>query len=242
MNYPEALVSGELISRYKRFLADVRLEDGQVVTAHCPNTGRMTGCNAPGSPVRLLPSHNPKRKLPWTLEQVCTDGVWIGVNPVRSNALVAEAIEHGIFPSLVGYSSLRRERPYGTNSRIDILLEAHPGSPEQVCFVEVKSTTLRRGSAGRFPDAVTERGRKHLDELAEQAERGQRAVIVWCVQRADCAYFEPADDIDPAYGRTLRSVLDRGVEGIACEVAPSETRLEITRVLPVRLPVCDGSA
>ena len=238
MLFPHPLVEGRLLRRYQRFLADVRLGDGQVVTAHCPNTGSMLGCKTPESRVWLSPADNPKRKLAWTWEIVEADGVLVGLHTGRSNGLVAEAITAQVVPELAGYASLRGEVPYGGDngkggfrSRIDLLLE-DPARPP--CYVEVKNVTAAvEGGEGFFPDAVTARGAKHLREMMEEVARGHRAVMFFCVQRGDVARVRPADHIDPEYGRTLRQALASGVEALAWGAEVSPTGIRLVRPLPV---------
>jgi sugar fermentation stimulation protein A len=192
------LLSGRLIKRYKRFLADIELEDGSVVTAHCPNSGSMKGCDHPGAPVRLSVSNNPDRKLPYTWELVMINDYWVGLNTMLPNRLTEEGILDGTISELQGYDRLRREVPYGSErSRIDLLLERADGR----CFVEVKNVTMVEGELALFPDAVTERGQKHLRELMEVVANGDRGVIVFTVQRGDGLAVAPADLIDPAYGK-----------------------------------------
>lgn len=226
------LIPGRLIKRYKRFLADIELADGSLVTAHCPNSGSMLGCNLPGSPVMLSVSPNPNRKLAHTWELVQVDGYWVGLNTMLPNRLAEEAILDGTIAELQGYPRLRREVPYGSErSRIDILLEGDQGR----CFVEVKNVTLVKHGRALFPDAVTERGQKHLRELMEVVRNGERGVILFTVQRGDGVAVAPADAIDPAYGRLLRQAVTQGVEALAYRalVAPHEIRL--TQSLPVEL-------
>ncbi len=226
------LIPGRLIKRYKRFLADIELADGSLVTAHCPNSGSMLGCNLPGSPVMLSVSPNPNRKLAHTWELVQVDGFWVGLNTMLPNRLAEEAILDGTIAELQGYPRLRREVSYGSErSRIDILLEGDQGR----CFVEVKNVTLVEHGRALFPDAVTERGQKHLRELMEVVRNGERGVILFTVQRGDGVAVAPADAIDPAYGRLLRQAVAQGVEALAYRalVAPHEIRL--TQSLPVEL-------
>ena len=213
MEFEQPLQAGRLIRRYKRFLADVELADGSVVTAHCPNSGSMATCKEPGQAVYIQPADSPKRKLKYTWELYHSGASWVGVNTHRANAVVAEAIAAGDVPELAGYAGLRREVKYGKNSRIDVLLE----DPERgACHVEVKNATLLAPDGRvRFPDAVTERGRKHLDELADVVADGGRAVMLFLVNRADGDGFGPADHIDPAYGERLRAVAAAGVEVLA---------------------------
>ena len=212
MDITKPLVRGTLIRRYKRFLADVELQDGTQLTAHCPNPGRMIGCSTPGSPVVLRDSQNPKRKLLYTLQTIQEQGTWINVDTSLPNACTEEAIAKELVPDLRGYESMRREVRYGEASRIDILLE----DPKRGrCYVEVKSATMARGDVALFPDAVTSRGFKHLEELIHVVEAGDRGVIFFFISRGDVTSFEPADDIDPAYGKKLREAVQRGVEAMA---------------------------
>lgn len=227
MRLPSPLVEGRLIRRYKRFLADVALAGGAVVTAHCPNTGSMLGCAEPGFRVWLSRSENPKRKYPltWELVEVAA-GVLVGINTGRSNALVREAVENGTISELSGYPSIRNEVRFGSeNSRADLLLS---GGDRRRCFVEVKNVTAAvSGGIALFPDAVTARGTKHLRELAGVVADGGRAVLCFSVQRQDAGEVRPADDIDPLYGRTLRKALAAGVEAVAyrAEVSTAAIRL-----------------
>lgn len=222
MRFLTDLHKGRLLKRYKRFLADVELADGSIVTAHCPNTGSMESCFYENAAVWLSPSDNPSRKLAWTWEFTETPGGLIGINTARPNVVIAGAIAENKIPGLTGYSSLRREVKYGKNSRIDLLLESK-GQPS--CYVEIKNTTLRRGDAILFPDAVTERGRKHLEELSQIVKTGQRAVMLFFVNRPDGLYFAPADDIDPEYGKALRSAANAGVEILAVRALSTTTAI-----------------
>ncbi|MCB1917386.1 MAG: DNA/RNA nuclease SfsA [Rhodocyclaceae bacterium] len=235
MRFDEPLLEGRLLRRYQRFLADVDTADG-VVTAHCPNTGSMRGCAEPGMRVWLSRARNPGRKLAWTWELVeVAPGVPVGVHTGRANRLVREAIAAGLVGELDGYDSLRGEVRYGAKSRIDLLLEAAGRPP---CFVEVKNVTAAvDGSIGYFPDAVTERGRRHLEEMSAEVATGRRAVLVFCVQRADVDEVRPADHIDPAYGRQLRAALACGVEVLALGADVSPREITLVRRLAVGLPV-----
>jgi len=218
MILPSPLLSGRLVRRYKRFFADVILDDGREVTAHCPNTGTMHGVAEPDSEVWLSVSDNPKRKLPYTWELVRADGTLVGINPLNANRVVAAALEAGTVPGLDQYGTVRREVKYGEGSRIDFLL-SEPDLPD--CYVEVKNVHLvRQEGLAEFPDAVTSRGAKHLAELARMKAAGNRALMLFLVQRADCDRFEAATDIDPAYGAALQSAQDEGVEVLclACQV------------------------
>jgi sugar fermentation stimulation protein A len=236
MLFPQPLIEGRLLKRYKRFLADVELLDGSVITAHTANTGAMTGCCEPGSRVWLSRSDNPKRKYPLTWEIIeVAPGVSCGINTMLSNKLVREAIESGFITELSGYQSIRAEVRYGNeNSRIDLLLESESIKKTPPCYVEVKNVTLVNDGVGLFPDAVSARGTKHLRELMAMVEQGARAVIFYCVQRNDCREVRPADAIDELYGKTLRQALAAGVEALAYgfQVSPEEVK-------PVlQLPVC----
>lgn len=235
------LVAGRLLSRYKRFFADVRLDDGRQVTAHCMNTGTMLGCLGPDSRVWLTPHDDPKRKLQWTWRLASDGDALVGVDTQLPNALVEAVARAHAVAELAGYASVRREVRYGERSRVDLLLEEHPTDPRR-CYVEVKNVTLARGRTALFPDAVTARGLTHLGELAKVVEAGERAVMVYLVQRGDTDRFAPAEDIDPAYAAGLRDAVARGVEVVAlgCEVTPSAVTVD--RVLPVHLASPSGGA
>jgi sugar fermentation stimulation protein A len=225
MLFPRPLVRGTLLRRYKRFLADIRLADGSEIVAHCANPGSMLGLNEPGAEVWLLASADAKRKLAWSWELIRVGEHFVGINTGLPNRLAVEAIAGGRIPELAGYPSLRREIGYGDASRIDLLLEA-PGRP--ICYVEVKSVTLRRRRLAEFPDSVTARGAKHLAELAAMARAGHRAVMLYVTQREDCAGFAVASDIDPAYARALAAARAAGVEALCyyCRVSPDGIEIE----------------
>ena len=231
MRFSEPLLRGRLVRRYKRFLSDVELADGEVVVAHCPNPGSMMGLAEPGMEVWLSPVQNPARKLRYSWELVATAGALVGINTGHPNGIVAAAIQADRVPELTGYGAQRREVRYGRNSRIDVLLEEGGRPP---CYVEVKNVTLKRGpEAAEFPDSVTARGTKHLMELAEMVEQGSRAVMFYLAQRADCSRLEIAADIDPVYASTLKEALGRGVEVLCygCNVSPEA--IELDRRLPI---------
>lgn len=222
MRFPNPLVRGTLIRRYKRFLSDIELEGGEQVTAHVANPGSMIGLTEPGSEVWLSPNTNPKAKLAWRWELIRIGGFLVGVNTAHPNRLVEEALTSDRIAELAGYGSCRREVRYGQNSRIDLLLEEESRPP---CYVEIKNVNLKRGLPGRetaaeFPDAVTKRGAKHLVELGDMATAGSRAVMLYLVQRGDCDHFRLAEDIDPAYAAGLAEARKRGVETLcyACDV------------------------
>jgi sugar fermentation stimulation protein A len=224
MKFAQPLVSGRLIKRYKRFLTDVILDTGEEVTAHCTSTGAMLGLLNEGARVWLSPASNPDRKLKYTWEMVESDGVKVGVNTAHPNSLVAEAIASNIIPELTGYTTIRREVKYGQNSRIDLLLEK---GPQPSCYVEVKNVHLRRNGLAEFPDAVTERGAKHLREMLEIVKQGGRAAMVYVVQRDDCEFFDLAHDIDPLYAQTAATAFAEGVEAYvyACDMQEEGIKL-----------------
>ncbi len=234
MDFPTPLTQGLLLRRYKRFLADVELPGGEVVVAHCPNTGSMKSCLEEGAPVWLSRSTNPKRKLAWTWEVAVVGGVPILVNTARPNAVVREAVASGRVPSVVGYGSLRSEVRYGTqNSRIDLFLS---DGPRPDCYLEVKNVTLAVGGGeGAFPDAVSKRGTKHLEELAEMVSRGHRGLLFFLVSRGDVERVRPADEIDPVYGETLRRVVAAGVEVEAWRAEVSLDGVRVSKRLAVTL-------
>lgn len=231
MRFPDPLVRGRLIKRYKRFLADVALESGETVTAHCANTGTMLGVQDPGSEVWLSPASSPKRKLRYTWEMVRVGGQLVGINTQHPNRLVEEAVKRGRIPELAGYDTLRREVKYGGSSRIDILLEGPDRPP---CYVEIKNVHLmRRRGVAEFPDAVSARAAKHQRELAGVAEAGGRAVTLYLCQRQDCESFQVAADIDPTYAGAAAAAHDLGVEELcyACILTPEAITVE--RKLPI---------
>jgi sugar fermentation stimulation protein A len=230
-----------LLRRYKRFLADVRRPDGSEFTLHCPNTGAMTHCQGEGWRVWYTDSRNPKRKYACTWQLVeDADGCLIGINSALANTLVGEALERNAIGELAGYSSHRREVAYGEqNSRIDFLLSgADRAASRRDCLVEVKSLTLRtQNGLGVFPDAVTTRGQKHLQELTTEAKRGKRAVLLFCVQHTGIERVSVAREIDAEYARLLDAAVREGVEVFAYGVAiePAENALILTASLPVEL-------
>jgi len=230
MKLPAPLLGGRLRRRYQRFLAEVELEDGRVVTAHTPNTGSMQQCAVPGHEVRLSRSDNPQRKLPYTLELIRVNGHWVDTHTQRANRVVEEALREGRLPGLSGYR-VKPEFRFG-DSRIDFLLE---GRGERV-LVEVKNVTLCcERDVACFPDAVTVRGQKHLRELMAALNQGYRGVILFLVQRGEAQCFTPADAIDPEYGRLLREAVAAGVEPLACQTRVTCDEVVIERTLPVRL-------
>lgn len=230
MRFPTPLTRATLIRRYKRFLADVVLDSGEEITVHLANSGAMLGTATPGMEVWLSPASNPERKLKWNWELVTVDGHLVGVNTAHPNRIVAEAVADDLIPELTGYDTIRREVKYGRNSRIDLLLEG-VGRPK--CWVEVKNVHLKRGDWAEFPDAVTVRGTKHLVELRDRVAAGERAVMVYLVQRADCIGFRPAADIDPTYAATLVEAIGDGVEAICYICRLSLDGIVIGEALPI---------
>ena len=234
MKFHAPLIRGQLIKRYKRFMADVTLENGELVTAHCANSGSMLSINEPGAEVWLSPAKNPDRKLKFTWEMIRINKSLVGVNTQHPNTLVAEAIEAGVVPSLTGFENLRREVKYGKNSRIDVLLEMGAGRD---CYVEVKNVTMRRnlikGAPAEFPDGVTARGAKHLMELSDMVKEGHRAVMFYLLQRGDADIMTIARDLDPHYGEALDKARRAGVEVVAFNCKMSTNAITVAK--PVEL-------
>lgn len=231
MKFANQLLKGILIKRYKRFLADIELENGKIVTAHCANSGALYGVTTPGLTVWLSENHNPTRKLKYTWELAEVEGVMIGVNTSWPNGLAAEAIQNQFIPPLNGYAHLKREVKYGQNSRLDILLQ---DPTKKDCFVEVKNVHMKRTEKrAEFPDSVTTRGAKHLSEMIDVIQAGKRAVMLYIIQRADCDHLRFADDIDPVYAQTAILAKNKGVEFYAydCKITPQE--ITIRTAIPV---------
>ncbi len=239
--FEEPLQTGRLVRRYKRFLADIELDDGQQITAHCPNSGSMMGMSDPGCDVAVRHVPDPRRKLAWTWELVRPEGqAWVGCNTARPNQVARWAIEQGLVPGLDASSGLRAEVPYGTNSRIDLLLTGPPAH-----YVELKNTTLAVATDGSpaagpgahaaaFPDAVTARGAKHMDELAAMVDEGHHASVVFFVNRADCDRFEVAGHIDPTYEQAFRRAIDAGVQALALGMDVGLDGWSVRGLLPVQ--------
>jgi sugar fermentation stimulation protein A len=231
MRFHPPLFAATLLRRRKRFLADVRFADGSEVTVFCPNTGRMLGCTEAGSEVWLSSHDSATRKYRHCWEISTAKQVLVGVNPSLANGFVRTAIDAGVILPLQGYSSCRGEVRYGENSRIDWLLEDPERPP---CYVEVKSVTAAdEYGIGFFPDAVSERGAKHMRELAGAVAGGARAVVIFCVQRGDALAVRAADEIDPAYGRAMRAALQAGVEVYAYRADVSPQGIVLSRRIPV---------
>jgi sugar fermentation stimulation protein A len=231
MQFIPALQAAIFLRRYKRFLADVLTEDGETLTVHCPNTGSMRNCLAPGSPCWISLSATAGRKYPHTWEIATTpDGHLAGINTLRANALVAEALDAGRLPGLQGATLRRSEVPYGEDrSRADFVLQFALNR----CVVEVKNVTLLEGRQGFFPDAVTARGSKHLRELIRCVEQGERAALVFCVQHTGVTSVRPAAHIDPLYSRLCEDAQAAGVEFYALRAAISPQAIILTDEIPV---------
>lgn len=234
MKFPDPLIPGKLVKRYKRFLTDVELENGDIVVAHCANSGSMLSVKDADADVWLSPARNPDRKLRYTWELIRIGETLVGINTALPNGIVEEAILGGVITELAGYQTLRREVKYGKNSRIDILLE-DPKRP--TCYVEVKNVTLKRDPGGdgpvEFPDSVTTRGAKHLVELSDMVRDGHRAVMVYLVQRTDADHFTIAADIDPDYSAALKKAIAAGVEVLCYECKLDLDGIEVSK--PLRL-------
>lgn len=236
MKFRPGLVPATLVRRYQRFFAAVRFADGREDVAHCTNTGRMTGCAEPGSPVLVAPAPAAaRRKLRWTLRLVRVGRAWVSVDTLLANAVVEEAVAGGAIPELAGYDQRAREVRYGAtgHSRIDLLLR-DSGGRRPDCYVEVKNVTLREGRAALFPDAVTARGKKHLEELAAVARAGGRAVLLPFVARSDCAEFAAARAVDPAWADALVAAHAAGVEVLPYRARISGASIELGDRLPWR--------
>lgn len=231
MFFNPPLTTATLIKRYKRFLVDVKLDDGSTLTVHCPNTGSMRSCSSPGSLVAISTSDNPNRKYPHTLEMVRADSAWVGVNTSRTNALVAEAIEECRIAEFQKVDSIRREVKVSAGSRLDLAV-----SHERLTtYVEVKNCSLVENGCAMFPDAVTARGTKHLHELIALVAAGEGGCIFFLVQRMDAHRFAPAVHIDPLYSETLREAVTKGVLLLAYQAEVSPEGIKVVRKLPVQL-------
>jgi len=236
MRFPNPVLRGTLIQRYKRFLADVRLDDGRLVTATCPNTGSMLGLTSPGATVWLSENASPTRKYRFTWEMVEADlghgPTLVGINTQHPNHLVAEAMSARRIKLLVGYPGFRREVRYGENSRIDILLEC---AKKGLCYVEVKNVHLsRRHGLAEFPDSVTTRGTKHLREMTNMVRAGHRAVMLFLIQRGDAKKLALARDVDADYGAAFDAALVAGVEALALRCRLTTEEIVIDRSVPIR--------
>ena len=226
------LIPGTLLKRYKRFLADVRLEKGETVTAHCPNTGSMKTCCEHGRPVYLSYHPHPKRKLKYTWQLIEMADSLVGINTGIPNRLVQKSIRDGRIEELSGYDDVISEVKTSSHSRIDLLLQKEG---KKKCFVEIKNCTFVEEGVAAFPDAVTDRGLKHLVELQNLLSKGSRCVMFYLIQRMDAAVFKPADRIDPAYGRMLRQAVRNGVEIMAYDVSIDLKTIILNRKIPLMI-------
>lgn len=234
MLFPTPLVPGTLIRRYKRFLADVLLDSGDTVVSHCPNTGAMTGLDAPGIRVWLEPNDDPRKKLDygWRLSEL-PDGHWVGIDSMVPNRVMGAALRAGEVEALAAYSTIKPEVNYGKSSRIDFFL-SEPGL--QDAYVEIKNVHLSREAGwAEFPDATTERGARHLDELADMARLGHRAVMFYFVQRTDCTRFRLADDVDARYASAFKNARDAGVEVLCYDTEISTNGVRLRNQLSVEI-------
>ena len=234
MKFPSPLTRATLVSRYKRFLFDAVLEDGREITGSCPNTGSMLGLTDPGSTIWLSEHDSPTRKYRYALELVEADGTTVGINTGLPNKIVEEAIHNGNIETLGDYAELKREQKYGQNSRIDILLRSEDRPP---AYVEVKNVHfIRTPGLAEFPDSPTARGAKHLDELGDMIEAGNRAMMVYLVQRSDCDRLKICRDLDSNYGKAFERAIARGVEALAvrCHITPQEICFD--RLIPIEEP------
>jgi len=223
------LIPGTLVKRYNRFIADITLTSGQTISAHCPNSGRMKACCEPGRPVYVSLHNNPKRKLKYTWELIEMPTSMVGINTQIPNRLVATSIEAGLVPDLSGYDSIFREVKTSGKTRLDILLSK---GEKNRCYVEIKNCTLVEDGMACFPDAVTSRGLKHLVELRSLVSAGFRCVIFYVIQRMDALTFQPADHIDPAYGKELRRALKNGVEILVYDTQIDLKTIRLNRKIP----------
>ncbi len=231
MDFKQELVHGRLIKRYKRFLADIRLDNGQKVVAHCTNSGSMKSCLEEGAEVYLSPVNDPNRKTRFTWEMIKINNGWVGINTNNPNKLVFEAIQSGKIPGLEHYTQVKREVKY-RDSRFDVYAE---NGQQEKCFIEVKNVTYKEGKCALFPDAVTTRGLKHLLTLQDVKKEGIRAVMVYVVQRLDVDIFAPAKLIDPNYSEALKKAYQSGVEVIPISAEVSPHKIELKGVLPFEL-------
>jgi sugar fermentation stimulation protein A len=229
--WPE-LIPGILIKRYKRFLADVKLNDGAVVTAHCPNTGSMKSCSEPGRPVYLSFHDNPKRKLKYTWQLIEVPTSLVGVNTLVPNRLVFESVKAGVVPELAGYEVVEREVKVSDHTRLDLALTS---DKKPRCYVEIKNCTLVNDGVASFPDAVTTRGLKHIIELEALVASGYRGVMFYFIQRMDAKVFKPADNIDLGYGKGLRRAVRGGVEILVYDVSIDLKGIKLNRKIPYEL-------
>jgi len=230
MHFTDKLIHGKLIKRYKRFLADVKLDNGEIVTAHCTNSGSMKSCLKDDAEVYLSPVNDPKRKTKFTWEMIMINKDWVGINTGNPNKLAFEAISNNEIEKLKGYTEVKREVKFG-DSRFDVMAK----NENETCFIEVKNVTLKVGDYALFPDAVTTRGKKHLETLMKVKEEGMRAVMLYIIQRMDVNTFAPAKEIDPEYAKTLRKAFEKGVEIIPIQAKVTPENIKLVRELPFEI-------
>lgn len=230
MRFEQTLIPGILLKRYKRFLADIQIKSGEIVTAHCTNSGSMKSCLEANAPVYISPAKNPSRKTKFTWEMIYINDNWIGINTMIPNVIAYESIVQEKIKKISGYRKVVREVKFG-DSRFDLFAEKE----NEKCFIEVKNVTLKEGRFARFPDAITTRGKKHLETLIEVRKNGIRAVMLYIIQRSDVEIFGPAWNIDPDYSQSLLKASQNGVEIITLRVKVSPTKIIIDKELPINL-------
>lgn len=230
MKFENKLVHGKLIRRYKRFLSDIELDTGELVVAHCTNSGSMKSCLENGAEVYLSPVNDPKRKTRFTWEMIKINNGWVGINTGIPNKLAYEAIVAGTIPGLEGYTKVKREVKF-EDSRFDVYAE----NKEEKCFIEVKNVSMKENEFALFPDAVTIRGQKHLKTLMEVKKLGIRAVMLYIIQRSDVEIFAPAKTIDPEYASLLKKAIETGVEVIPMQAKVTPKGVDLKKRLPIKL-------
>lgn len=230
MKFPKTLIHGRLINRYKRFLADIKLDTGEIITAHCTNSGSMKSCLENDAEVYLTPVSDPKRKTKFTWEMIKINGAWVGINTGNPNKLALEAVQNGEIEKLKGYTEVQREVTFG-DSRFDVMAK----NDIETCFIEVKNVTYKEGDYALFPDAITSRGKKHLETLIKVKEQGMRAVMLYIIQRMDVSVFAPAKEIDPEYAKTLKKAFEKGVEIIPIQAKVTPEKIELVKELLFKL-------
>ncbi|HAF29784.1 MAG TPA: DNA/RNA nuclease SfsA [Bacteroidales bacterium] len=230
MKFNTPLIHGRLIKRYKRFLADVKLDNGEIITAHCTNSGSMKSCLEDNAEVYLTPIDDPNRKTKFTWEMIKINGDWVGINTGNPNKLAFEAIKNGDIEKLKGYTEVQREVKFG-DSRFDVMAK----NDKETCFIEVKNVTYKEGDYALFPDAVTTRGKKHLETLIKVKEQGMRAVMLYIIQRMDVSVFAPAKEIDPEYSKSLKKAFEKGVEIIPMQAKVTPEKIELVKELPFEI-------
>ena len=230
MKFERTLIKGKLIKRYKRFLADIELENGKSVVAHCTNSGTMKSCLETGADVYLCPADNPNRRTKYTWEMIKINNKWVGINTFNPNKIAYNALKNGTIEGLTGFTEVTREVKWG-NSRFDLMAR----NKHETCFVEVKNVSMKDGKYAKFPDAVTSRGRKHLTTLIEVKRQGIRAVMLYVVQRTDVEKFTFASEIDPEYANTLQNAIENGVEVFVVQTEVKPDSIEIIGQMPFEL-------